>query len=277
MVFITAEIGINHNGSIDIAKQLIDIAKLSGCDAVKFQKRTVSKVYSKEILDTPRESQWGTTTRDQKLGLEFSMKDFKIIDDYCKKKKISWYLSCWDVDSQIEMRRFKTKYNKIASAMLLHKKLLETVAKERKYTFISTGMSTIKQIENAVNIFKRHKCPFELMHSHSAYPMNEKEANLKLIQTYQKKFKCNVGYSGHESGSYLICVAAVMLGATSIERHITLDRAMYGSDQAASLEPQGLFRLVKDIRTIDTIVGDGKKKIWDSEKPAMKKLREIFA
>ena len=277
MVFITAEIGINHNGSIDIAKQLIDIAKLTGCDAVKFQKRTISKVYSKEILDTPRESQWGTTTRDQKLGLEFSMKDFKIIDNYCKKKKISWYLSCWDVDSQIEMRRFKTKYNKIASAMLLHKKLLETVAKEKKYTFISTGMSTMKQIENAVNIFKHHKCPFELMHSHSAYPMNEKEANLKLIQTLQKKFKCNVGYSGHESGSYLICVAAVMLGATSIERHITLDRAMYGSDQAASLEPQGLFRLVKDIRTIDIILGDGKKKIWDSEKPAMKKLREIFA
>jgi N-acetylneuraminate synthase len=277
MVFITAEIGINHNGSIDIAKQLIDIAKLSGCDAVKFQKRTISKVYSKEILDTPRESQWGTTTRDQKFGLEFSMKDFKIIDNYCKKKKILWYLSCWDVDSQIEMRRFKTKYNKIASAMLLHEKLLETVAKERKYTFISTGMSTMKQIENAVNIFKRHKCPFELMHSHSAYPMNEKEANLKLIQTLQKKFKCNVGYSGHESGSYLICVAAVMLGATSIERHITLDRAMYGSDQAASLEPQGLFRLVKDIRTIDIILGDGKKKIWDSEKPAMKKLREIFA
>ncbi len=277
MVFITAEIGINHNGSIDIAKQLIDIAKLTGCDAIKFQKRTISKVYSKEILDTPRESQWGTTTRDQKLGLEFSMKDFKIIDNYCKKKKISWYLSCWDVDSQIEMRRFKTKYNKIASAMLLHKKLLETVAKEKKYTFISTGMSTMKQIENAVNIFKRHKCPFELMHSHSAYPMNEKEANLKVIQTLQKKFKCNVGYSGHESGSYLICVAAVMLGASSIERHITLDRAMYGSDQAASLEPQGLFRLVKDIRTIDIILGDGKKKIWDSEKPAMKKLREIFA
>jgi N-acetylneuraminate synthase len=274
MVFITAEIGINHNGSLDVAKQLIDVAKLAGCDAVKFQKRTISKVYSKQILDTSRESPWGTTTRQQKLGLEFSMKDFKIIDNYCKKKKISWYLSCWDVDSQIEMRRFKTKYNKIASAMLLHTKLLETVAEEKKYTFISTGMSTIKQIDDAIDVFKHHKCPFELMHSHSAYPMAEKEANLKLIQTLQKKFKCNVGYSGHESGSYLICVTAVILGATSIERHITLDRAMYGSDQAASLEPQGLFRLVKDIRTLDTILGDGKKRIWDSEKPAMKKLRE---
>ena len=277
MVFIIAEIGINHNGSLDIAKKLIDIAKSAGCDAIKFQKRTVSKVFSKEILDTPRESPWGTTTRAQKLGLEFSLKDYKIIDSYCKKKKIPWYLSCWDIDSQIEMRRFKTKYNKVASAMLLHKKLIETIAKEKKYTFISTGMSTMKQIENAVKIFKHYRCSFELMHSHSTYPMPEKEANLQLIQTLRKKFKCDVGYSGHESGSYLICVAAVLLGATSIERHITLDRAMYGSDQSASLEPQGLFRLVKDVRTIDSILGDGKKRIWDSEKPVMKKLREIFA
>ena len=274
MVFITAEIGINHNGDIDIARKLIDIAKSAGCDAVKFQKRTISKVYSKEVLDSPRDSPWGTTTREQKNGLEFSLKDYKIIDKYCKKKKISWFLSCWDVDSQIEMRQFKTKYNKIASAMLVHTKLLETVAKEKKYTFISTGMSTLKDIENAVRIFKKYKCPFELMHSHSSYPMPESEANLKLIQTLKKRFKCNVGYSGHESGSYLICVAAVMLGATSIERHLTLDRAMYGSDQAASLEPQGLIRLVNDIRMLDNIIGDGKKKIWDSEKSAMKKLRE---
>ena len=277
MVFITAEIGINHNGDLDIAKQLIDTAKSAGCDAVKFQKRTVSKIYSKETLDIPRESPWGTTTREQKLGLEFTLKDYKIIDSYCKKKKIPWYFSSWDIDSQIEMRRFKTKYNKVASAMLLHKKLLETIAEEKKYTFISTGMSTMKQIENAIKIFKQHKCPFEIMHSHSAYPMPENEANLQLIQTLGKKFKCNVGYSGHESGAYIICIAAVMLGATSIERHITLDRAMYGSDQSVSLEPQGLFRLVKDIRTIDTILGNGKKKIWESEKPAMKKLRAIFS
>jgi len=277
MVFITAEIGINHNGDLDIAKQLIDTAKSAGCDAVKFQKRTVSKIYSKETLDIPRESPWGTTTREQKLGLEFTLKDYKIIDSYCKKKKIQWYFSSWDIDSQIEMRRFKTKYNKVASAMLLHKKLLETIAEEKKYTFISTGMSTMKQIENAIKIFKQHKCPFEIMHSHSAYPMPVNEANLQLIQTLGKKFKCNVGYSGHESGAYIICIAAVMLGATSIERHITLDRAMYGSDQSVSLEPQGLFRLVKDIRTIDTILGNGKKKIWESEKPAMKKLRAIFS
>lgn len=277
MTFIVAEVGINHNGSLDVAKKLIDIASSAGCDAVKFQKRTVEKVYSKQVLDSPRESPWGTTTREQKFGLEFSLKDYQIIDKYCKSKKIPWYVSCWDVDSQINMRKFKTKYNKVASAMLVHHKLLHTIAEEKKHTFISTGMSTIEQIKDAVNIFKKHNCPFELQHSHSAYPMNIEEANLRVIQTLRKKFKCNVGYSGHEAGAYLVCVAAVMLGATSIERHITLDRTMYGSDQAASLEPPGLFRMVKDVRAIDSILGDGKKRIWDSELPAMKKLREILA
>ena len=276
MTFIVAEIGINHNGSLDIAKKLIDIAVSSGCDAVKFQKRTVEKIYSKEVLDSPRDSPWGKTTREQKLGLEFTLKDYQIIDKYCKKKKIQWYLSCWDISSQIQMRKFKTKYNKVASAMLIHEKLLNEIAKEKKYTFISTGMSTMKEIEKAVKIFKKHKCKFELMHSHSSYPMKLDEANLKVIQTLQKKFKCNVGYSGHETAGYLVSVAAVLLGATSIERHITLDRTMYGSDQAASLEPPGLFRLVSDIRLLDQILGDGKKRIWDSELPAMKKLREIL-
>jgi N-acetylneuraminate synthase len=274
MVFIAAEIGINHNGDIEIAKKLIDVAVSSGCDAVKFQKRTVNKVYSKEVLDGPRESPWGTTQREQKEGLEFSIADYKIIDKYCKQKKIQWYLSCWDIDSQIEMRKFKTKYNKVASAMLVHTKLLETIAEEGKHTFISTGMSTMNDISKAIKIFKKHKCPFELMHSHSSYPMKISEANLKLIQTLKKKFKCDVGYSGHESAASLICITAVLQGATSIERHITLDRTMYGSDQAASLEPEGLFRLVRDIRALDIILGDGKKKIWDSEKSSMKKLRE---
>jgi len=274
MVFITAEIGINHNGDIEITKKLIDLAVSSGCDAVKFQKRTVNKVYSKEVLDGPRESSWGTTQREQKEGLEFSMKDYKIIDKYCKQKKIPWYVSCWDIDSQIEMRKFKTKYNKVASAMLVHTKLLETIAEEEKYTFISTGMSTINDISKAIKIFKKHKCPFELMHSHSSYPMKIEEANLKLIETLKKKFKCDVGYSGHESGASLICVVAVLQGATSIERHITLDRTMYGSDQAASLERDGLFRLVRDVRRVNGVLGDGKKKVWDSEKSAMKKLRE---
>ena len=274
MVFIAAEIGINHNGDVEIAKKLIDIAVSSGCDAVKFQKRTVEKVYSKEVLDGPRESPWGTTQREQKEGLEFSISDYKIIDKYCKQKKIQWYLSCWDVDSQIEMRKFKTKYNKVASAMLVHTKLLETIAEEKKYTFISTGMSTMDDISKAIKIFKKHKCPFELMHSHSSYPMKIEEANLKLIQTLKKKFKCDVGYSGHESAASLICITAVLQGATSIERHITLDRTMYGSDQAASLEVEGLNRLVRDVRVLDIIIGDGKKKIWDSEKSSMKKLRE---
>ena len=277
MVFVIAEIGINHNGSIEIAKKLIDIAVTAGCDAVKFQKRDVEKLYPKRTLDQPRESPWGTTQREQKMGLEFSLKDYTAIDKYCKKKNISWFASCWDIGSQIQMRKFETKYNKIASAMLIHQKLLETVAQEKKYTFISTGMSTMKDITKAVNIFKKYDCPFELMHSHSAYPMSLKESNLKLITTLQKKFKCKVGYSGHEASSYFVCVCAAMLGASSIERHITLDRAMYGSDQAASLEPEGLFRMVRDIRNIDSVLGDGVKKIWDSELPAKKKLREILA
>jgi len=276
LVFITAEIGINHNGSLDIAQKLIDIAAEAGCDAVKFQKRTVDKVYSEEILNSSRDSPWGTTTREQKLGLELTLKDFQIIDKYCKKKGIPWYVSCWDIDSQIKMRKFKTKWNKVASAMLVHKKLVKTIAEEKKYTFVSTGMSTMKEIEEAVKIFKKNNCPFELMHSHSAYPMPDAEANLKMIQTLKKKFKCKIGYSGHEVGSYLVCVMAVLLGATSIERHITLDRAMYGSDQAASLEPPGLFRLVKDVRSIESILGDGKKKVWDSEILALKKLRQVF-
>jgi N-acetylneuraminate synthase len=277
LTFVIAEIGINHNGDIDIVKKLIDMAILAGCDAVKFQKRTVEKVYSKKILDSPRDSQWGTTQREQKLGLELSEKQYEIIDKYCKKNKILWFVSCWDIDSQIQMRKFNTKYNKVASAMLVHDKLLKTIAEEGKHTFISTGMSTIKDIEKAVGIFKKHKCPFELMHSHSAYPMKIEEANLKVIQTLKKKFNCDVGYSGHETSSYLLPIIAVTLGANSIERHITLNRAMYGSDQAASLEKAGLVRMVRDIREIDKVLGNGEKQIWDSELPAQKKLREILS
>ncbi len=276
MVFITAEIGINHNGDINLAKKLIDNAVKAGCDGVKFQKRNIDKVYTKAYLDSHRESPWGNTQRDQKLGLEFSEKQYEKIDEYCKKKKIEWYVSCWDISSQIQMRKFGTKYNKIASAMIVHEKLLDIIAKEGKHTFISTGMSTIKDIEKAVKIFRKHKCSFELMHSHSAYPMPKQEANLRLIPFLQKKFKCDVGYSGHETGSYLIPVLAVILGATSIERHVTLDRSMYGSDQSASLELHGLTRMIRDVRGIHSILGDGKKRIWDSELPAQKKLREVL-
>lgn len=273
MVFITAEIGINHNGDIEIAKKLIDKAVTAGCDAVKFQKRTVEKVYSKEVLDSPRESPWGTTTRDQKLGLEFNEKEYDIIDDYCKKKGIEWYASAWDIDSQIFLLKYNFKYNKVASAMLTHKKLLRVIAEEKKQTFISTGMSTMDEIREAVKIFREYNCSFELQHSNSSYPMKIGEANLRCIPTLKKEFNCNVGYSGHEPIGYLICIAAVLLGASSIERHITLDRSMYGSDQAASLEPDGLRRLVRDIRSIDEILGDGIKRVWPSEISIMQKLR----
>ena len=273
MVFVTAEIGINHNGDIDIAKKLIDVAKLAGCDAVKFQKRTVDKVYSKEVLDSHRESPWGTTTREQKNGLEFNKKEYDLIDEYCKEKKIDWYASSWDIDSQKFLRQYNLKYNKVASAMLTNKKLLEVIAEEEKHTFISTGMSTVLEIKNAIEIFKKYNCPFEIQHSNSSYPMKLEEANLKCIETLRNEFQCDVGYSGHESVGYIVCIAAVMLGATSIERHITLDRSTYGSDQAASLEPMGLMRLVRDIRTIDSIMGDGIKRIWPSEVSIMKKLR----
>lgn len=273
MVFITAEIGINHNGDIDIAKKLIDIAVSTGCDAVKFQKRNIEKVYSKSVLDSPRDSPWGNTTRDQKLGLEFNLDEYQIIDNYCKKNNIEWYASAWDLDSQDFLKQFDLKHNKVASAMLTNIPLLEKIAKEKKHCFISTGMSTIEQIQTATNIFKKFQCPFDLQHSNSSYPMKPEEANLKCIQTLKEKFQCNVGYSGHESMGYLICVSAVLLGASSVERHITLDRSMYGSDQAASLEPQGLERLVRDIRGIDKILGDGIKRIWPSEIPVMEKLR----
>jgi len=276
MVFFTAEIGINHNGDIEIAKKLIEIAADAGCDAVKFQKRTVEKVYSTDILDTPRESLWGTTTREQKLGLEFEKNEYDIIDDFCKKKNILWYASAWDENSQKFLQNYNLKYNKIASAMLTHHKLLEIVANEKKHTFISTGMSTIDQIGSAVEIFKQNNCPFSLQHSNSSYPMKEEEANLKCIKTLQDEFNCDVGYSGHEVAGYLVCVAAVVMGAVSIERHITLDRSMYGSDQSASLEPVGLKRVVSDIRRIESIMGDGVKRIWPSELPVMKKLRDNF-
>ena len=275
MIFITAEIGINHNGDIEIAKKMIDVAKTAGCDAVKFQKRTIDKVYTKEQLDSSRESPWGTTTREQKEGLEFGKKEYDEIDNYCKKNGIEWYASSWDIDSQLFLRDFHLKHNKVASAMLTNHELLNIIAEERKHTFISTGMSTIEQIKESVNIFRKNNCTFELQHSNSSYPMKMEEANLKCIQTLKKEFNCDVGYSGHEASGYLICVSAVLLGATSVERHITLDRSMYGSDQAASLEPQGLVRLVRDLRRIDMIMGDGVKKVWPSEIPVMKKLRNL--
>ena len=271
-VKIIAEIGINHNGNMTTVKKLIDVAKDAGCDAVKFQKRTVDKVYTKELLDSPRESPWGITQRDQKNGLELSLQDYKKIDKYCKSLNIKWFASAWDIESQKYLRQFDCLYNKVASAMIISQEFLKEVASERKHTFISTGMSSMNQIKIAVDIFKNMDCPFELMHTVSTYPMPDTDANLKCIHTLANEFKCDVGYSGHETG-LAISYAAVALGATSIERHITLDRTMYGSDQAASIEPHGLRQLVGAIRKIEISLGDGIKKITKEEIEVAKKLR----
>jgi len=276
MTFVIAELGTNHMGDIEVAKKIIDVAVDAGCNAVKLQKKNVEKIYTKEFLDSSLDSPWGITQREMRLHREFSDNEFKKIDVYCKKKKLPWFVSCWDVESQKQMRKFKTKYNKIASAMLVHDKLLETVAQEKKHTFISTGMSTLNDIEKAVKIFRKHKCSFELMHCHSAYPMPPEEANLKLIPFLAKKFRCKVGYSGHEAAATNVSIPAILLGAASIERHVTIDRTAFGHDQAASLEPKGLIQLVRDIRIVDKIMGDGKKRVWKSELNSKNKLRQKF-
>jgi len=271
-IFIIAELGINHNGDLQITKKLIDVATLAGCDAVKFQKRTVDKVYTKEFLDSPRESPWGTTQREQKEGLEFGREEYDEIDKYCKEKGIAWFASAWDIESQRFLRSYDLKYNKIASAMIVHEGLLREVAPERKHTFISTGMSSLKEIDRTVQIFHDANCPFELMHCVSTYPMTDEDANLSCIKRLRARYKCNVGYSGHEVG-LAISYAAAAFGITSLERHITIDRAMYGSDQAASVEPAGLIQLVGAIRKIEKAMGDGRKKMNIKEIPIAQKLR----
>lgn len=272
-IFIIAEIGINHNGDLDIAKKLIDGAIFAGCDAVKFQKRTIENVYTKEELDRPRESPWGKTNREQKLGLEFNKKEYDEIDGYCREKGIYWFASAWDLESQKFLRQYDCKYNKIASAMLIYEPLLKEVASEKKHTFISTGMSTVEQIDRAVNIFRDADCHFELMHCVSTYPMDDEDANLNRINALRDRYKCDVGYSGHEAGGLAISCAAAALGITSLERHITLDRAMYGSDQAASLEISGLKILASSIRKIERSMGNGEIAIQPKEVPIAKKLR----
>jgi N-acetylneuraminate synthase len=272
-IYIVGEIGINHNGDIEIAKSLIDEAKVAGADAVKFQKRNIDLVYSKSTLDALRDSPWGTTQREQKEGLEFDQDNYEEIDNYCKEKEIDWFASAWDLDSQEFLRSFDCKKNKIASAMLIYDDLLHMVADEKKHTFISTGMASMDDISNAVKIFEDKNCPFELMHTVSTYPMDEKNANLKVIETLRKEFNCDVGYSGHESG-LAVSYAAAAMGITSLERHITLDRAMYGSDQAASLEPSGFKQLIGAVRKIELAMGDGVKRFIDDEKPIAEKLRE---
>ena len=272
-IFIIAEIGINHNGDLGIARDLIDVAVDAGADAVKFQKRTIDLVYTQDFLDCPRESPWGTTQREQKEGLEFGVEEYREIDKYCKEKGIEWFASTWDLESQKFLQQFELKYNKIASAMIVYKDLLKMVALEGRHTFISTGLSTLDEIDKAIQIFQNAGCPFELMHCVSTYPMQDEDANLKMINTLRERYKCNVGYSGHEVG-LAVSYAAAALGITSLERHITLDRAMYGSDQSASVEPIGYKMLVGAVRKIEQAMGDGEKRILEKEKSIAQKLRE---
>ena len=271
--YLIAEIGINHNGDLEIAKKLIEVSKNSGFDAVKFQKRDIELVYSKEILDTPRESPWGTTTREQKNGLEFGEKEYDQIDNYCKKLKIEWFASAWDIKSLIFLDKYNLKFNKVASAMIIDKDFLKEIATKRKHTFISTGMSSKKNIDDAVEIFKKENCSFELMHCVSTYPMKTEDANLSTINQIKKTYNCEVGYSGHENG-VVVSVAALQFGISSLERHVTLDRTMYGSDQAASLEPAGMKYLTDSINKYLLAIGEPSLgKVLSDELPIAKKLR----
>lgn len=272
-LYLIAEIGINHNGDLTIAESLIKEAANAGFDAVKFQKRDIDIVYTKEFLDSPRESPWGQTQRDQKSGLEFGENEYKLINNLCKKMGIDWSASAWDCNSQKFINKFNVPFNKVASAMLGHKPLLNLIASEGKRTFISTGMAKIEEIDEVVNLFVKKNCPIEIMHCNSTYPMRDEDANLMCIPMLMDRYNCPVGYSGHETSLIKVSVTAVALGASSIERHITLDRAMYGSDQAASIETHALRNFVETVRTIPKILGSGKKTITDAEMAVRKKLR----
>ncbi len=271
--YLIAEIGINHNGSIKLAKKLIDLAKKYNFDAVKFQKRnpeiSTPNIQKDQIRNTP----WGTMTYlNYKKKIEFGINEFNEIDKYCRKIKIEWFCSPWDIDSVKFLRKFKLKKNKIASAMITNLNLLEAVAKEKKFTLISTGMSSMKDISNAIKIFKKNKCKFALMHCVSTYPCPEEDLNLTMIKTLKNKFKCDVGYSGHES-SVSPSIAAWVLGANYIERHITLDRSMYGTDQSASLSEQGMSQISNILSRMPKILGNGIKKITADEKKLSQKFK----
>lgn len=268
--FIVAEIGINHNGNLSFAKKLIDLAFISGCDAIKFQKRTIDKVYTPEELAMPRETVFGKTNGDLKRGLEFSFEDYVEIDKYCKDKGIMWFASCWDIDSVDFIEQFDPPCYKIASASLTDKKLIEYTKSKGKPLLLSTGMSTIEEIDEAVKIVQGSE--FLLYHCTSTYPCENNEINLSVIPYLKEKYDCPVGYSGHEKG-IMPSLASVVIGSCSVERHITFDRTLWGSDQAASLEPRGLMLLIRDIRNVPVVLGDGIKIVYDSEVPIKKKLR----
>ena len=271
-IYVVAEIGINHNGSLETTKKLIDMASRCNCDAVKFQKRNIETVYSKAVLDSYRESPWGNTQRLQKEGLEFNLSQYDEIDNYCKSKNIDWFASSWDEISQIEMRKYKFKFNKVASAMATNLTFLELLASEKIPTFLSTGMTELQDIEKALKIFEKNNCEVMLLHTVSTYPAAEEDLNLQCIQKLRERFNVHVGYSGHEV-SVSPSIVAASLGASVIERHITLDRAMYGSDQSASLQETGLMQLTSILRKLPKMLGDGEKRILDDEKKVANKLR----
>lgn len=270
--FVTAEIGINHNGDTTLAKRIVDMAKDAGCDAVKFQKRTVDAVYAKDFLDSPRESPWGKTQRAQKEGLEFGVEAYDEIDRHCKAAGIPWFASSWDVEAQKFLRRYDLAYNKVASPMLANLPLLETVAEERRHTFIATGMSTWEEIDAVVALFRRYECPFELQHCVSTYPTQPHEANLLLIPEMVRRYGAPVGFSSHEMGN-VATLGAVALGAISIERHVTMDRAAYGSDQSSSVEPAEFKRFVAEIRDMARARGTGRRELSERELVSRRKLR----
>lgn len=270
--FVIAEIGINHNGDIETAKKLIDVSVEAGAQAVKFQKRTVEVVYSTDELLKPRDSIFGKTNGDLKRGLEFGKKEYDIIDKYCKEKNILWTASCWDQDSLEFIMNYEPKFLKIASASLTDSTLLIKHKNKNLPTILSTGMSTMEQIEKAVNILDRKN--LILLHCTSSYPCKIEELNLKTINTLIEKFSLLVGYSGHEVG-LATTVSAVALGSCVIERHITLDRSMWGSDQSASVEPIGFKKLVNNIRATEMALGDGIKIVYQTEKDIIKKLRRV--
>lgn len=269
-----AEIGINHNGSLKIAKQLIDIAKECGVDIVKFQKRTPEKCTPEDMKNVIKyNTPWGDITYlEYRYKVELWEKEYDEIDRYCKEIGIEWMASAWDIDSQKFLQKYNLKYNKVASAMLTNLKLIELVADESKHTFISTGMSSLEEIDKAVGVFRRKNCSFEIMHCNSTYPMPSEDANLRCIPKLREHYQCDVGYSGHEIGLQ-ISLAAVVFGITSLERHITLDRSMWGSDHAASLEKHGLERLIRDAKIIQQALGDGKKTVYPGELSKRKQLR----
>jgi N-acetylneuraminate synthase len=272
--YVIAEIGINHNGDIDLAKRLISIALAAGCDAVKFQKRTIDIVYTPEELAKPRESPYGTTNGDLKRGLEFDYEDYVEIDRYCREVKIPWFASAWDEPSVDLISRFDVPCFKIASASLTDHNLLRHTRATGKPILLSTGMSTLEEIDRAVEVLGTDN--LILLHACSTYPAIYEELNLRAIQTMRERYGIPVGYSGHESG-LPSSVAAVAMGACVVERHITTDRALWGSDQAASLEPNGITKLVSYIRVVERSMGDGAKRVMEREQPIMKKLRRVGA